>query len=107
MEGRLALYLVRVPRWASACFRKCGASPCKSPITSLFVDTLFYCLAMHSLAATTTATAAGRREPASNLADNLLRDFEQRWWGAVKRVGARQHPSTASAKPHFTGVESG
>ena len=26
------------------------------------------------------------REPASNLADNLLRDFEQRWWGAVKKV---------------------
>ena len=26
------------------------------------------------------------REPATNLADNLLRDFEQRWWGAVKKV---------------------
>jgi hypothetical protein len=27
------------------------------------------------------------REPATNLADNLLRDYEQRWWGAVKKVG--------------------
>lgn len=26
------------------------------------------------------------REPATNLADNLLRDYEQRWWGAVKKV---------------------
>jgi signal recognition particle protein len=24
-------------------------------------------------------------EPVTNLADNLLRDFEQRWWGAVKK----------------------
>ncbi|KAL4852722.1 Signal recognition particle protein [Chlorella vulgaris] len=24
-------------------------------------------------------------EPATNLADNLLRDYEQRWWGAVKK----------------------
>ncbi|PRW45505.1 signal recognition particle 43 kDa chloroplastic [Chlorella sorokiniana] len=24
-------------------------------------------------------------EPAANLADNLLRDYEQRWWGAVKK----------------------
>jgi hypothetical protein len=26
------------------------------------------------------------REVAQNLADNLLRDYEQRWWGAVKKV---------------------
>ena len=32
----------------------------------------------------------GCREPATNLADNLLRDFEQRWWGAVKKVRLRR-----------------
>jgi hypothetical protein len=26
------------------------------------------------------------REPTSNLADNLLRDFEERWWKCCKEV---------------------
>ena len=26
------------------------------------------------------------REPAQNLADNLLRDFEDRWWTACRKV---------------------
>ena len=26
------------------------------------------------------------REPAQNLADNLLRDFEERWWSICRKV---------------------
>ena len=26
------------------------------------------------------------REPAANLADDLLRDYESRWWGTVRKV---------------------
>jgi len=34
------------------------------------------------------------REPPANLADNLLRDFEERWWKLCKEV--RRAPSTAA-----------
>ena len=32
------------------------------------------------------------REPAENLADNLLRDFETMWWNACREVGSNAHP---------------
>ncbi len=48
-------------------------------------QTLLACLAARSQSAPFTA-ARLCREPATNLADNLLRDYEQRWWGAVKKV---------------------
>lgn len=40
------------------------------------------------------------REVATNLADNLLRDFEQRWWGAVKKVGGRGYMCSLGGAGH-------
>lgn len=34
------------------------------------------------------------REPASNLADNLLRDFEERWWKCCKEVRCCPEPGS-------------
>ncbi len=41
------------------------------------------------------------REPAQNLADNLLRDFEERWWSICRKV--KLHSQRGVLKPYMYG----
>jgi hypothetical protein len=75
VEGRLARYLVRVPRGPAHRGRACWGSRRRRRT------------GLQLLAPTTCPThQPHHREPAANLADNLLRDYEQQWWSSVKKA---------------------